>query len=56
MLDFTTSILRRVCLASCLALTASTMAIAQQLDPQYQTNPNGPGPKKTITVDGDISD
>ena len=28
----------------------------QNLDAQYQTNPNGAGVKKTITVDGDISD
>lgn len=28
----------------------------QSLDAQYQTNPNGAGVKKTITVDGDISD
>lgn len=28
----------------------------QNLDAQYQTNPNGVGIKKTITVDGDISD
>lgn len=28
----------------------------QNLDAQYKTNPNGAGVKKTITVDGDISD